>query len=160
MILLFTIKTSLLFCFHYSMLNSTSLLNFQRKEGFYERIFSHHPFLSAFFGRFRGGTDRNALLSGNKKGKLSQGCPAAAHWGYGRCHRSGAVRQCSNHTGGYLGQPQHHFQGRGGADLCRRLCLRARLCAECKRCGGNSCYGAVFEHKACAACVLLRLCAS
>ena len=46
------------------------------------------------------------------------------------------------------------------ADLCRRLCLRARLCAECKRCGGNSCYGAVFEHKACAACVLLRLHAS
>lgn len=44
-------------------------------------------------------------------------------------HRSGAVRQYSNHTGGHLGQPQHHFQGRGGADLCRRLCLRARaLC--------------------------------
>lgn len=38
--------------------------------------------------------------------------------------------------------------------------LRARLCAECKRCGRNGCYGAVFEHKACAACVLLRLCAS
>ena len=36
----------------------------------------------------------------------------------------------------------------------------ARLCAECKRCGGNGCYGAVFEHKACAACVLLRLHAS
>ena len=42
--------------------------------------------------------------------------------------------------------------------VCPSAC--ARLCAECKRCGGNSCYGAVFEHKACAACVLLRLCAS
>lgn len=34
------------------------------------------------------------------------------------------------------------------------------LCAECKRCSRNSCYGAVFEHKACAACVFLRLHAS
>lgn len=47
-----------------------------------------------------------------------------------------------------MGQSQYSFQGRAGTDLCRRLCLRAWLGAECKRNRGNACDGHVFQCKA------------
>lgn len=43
---------SLLFRSYYSILNSSSLLNFQQSEGFYERIFACYPIRSAIFGHF------------------------------------------------------------------------------------------------------------
>ena len=71
----------------------------------------------------------------------------------------GLVLSGSDHTGGYLGQPQYPFKGGAGAELCRRLRLCARFGAECERGSRNTCYGYVFECKAHTECVFVRLCA-
>ena len=46
---------------------------------------------------------------------------------------------------------------KAGPDVCRRVCLRARLAAECKRARRNARHGNVPERKARFECVSVRL---
>ncbi len=71
-------------------------------------------------------------------------------------HRSCAVGQRSNHTGGHLGQPQHHFQGRGaGRPLPPPMPARPGSVLNVSVVAETAVTVHVSERKARAACVLL-----
>ena len=97
----------------------------------YERIFIRYSLISAIFGNYRGRDRSNAHLPRRKDRELSEGYISASRRRYDGIDRSRAVGERSDNTGGYLGQPQYSLQVGTGADLCRRVCMRARLGAEC-----------------------------
>ena len=93
----------------------------------YERIFARTALLSPLFRHCRGGARHHALLSQWGETEFPEGCLPAAGRGHGGVGGPCAVWKRSGHSGGHLGEPQYPLQGGAGADLRRRLCLRARL---------------------------------